>query len=231
MDEWFTELTRAVEGTPAIAVGAAFVWGVLSVVLSPCHLASIPLVVAFTSGKGVVSNRRAFLIATLFAAGILVTIGAVGAITAAAGRMLGDIGTWTNYVVAAVLIVVGLCLLDVIPVPRTAGLLGGTERRGPLGAFVLGLLFGAALGPCTFAFMAPILGVVFQVATASVAYSVVLLLSFGIGHCAVIVVAGTSANLVQRYLDWNERSAGTVIARRICGVLVLLGALYLIYKT
>ncbi len=100
---------------------------------------------------------------------------------------------------------------------------------GLLAAFVLGLIFGVALGPCTFAFMAPILGVVFKVAATNWAYAVVLLLLYGIGHCAVIVAAGTSANTVQRILDWNERSRGGIWLRRACGVLVLLGGVYLIY--
>jgi len=47
IQELFDNLTHAVEGAPAIAVAAAFVWGVLSILLSPCHLASIPLIVGF----------------------------------------------------------------------------------------------------------------------------------------------------------------------------------------
>ena len=39
MGELFGVLSRAIEGAPAVALSAAFVWGVLSVVLSPCHLA------------------------------------------------------------------------------------------------------------------------------------------------------------------------------------------------
>lgn len=41
MSEFLDGLGRALEGSPAIALGAAFLWGVLSIVLSPCHLASI----------------------------------------------------------------------------------------------------------------------------------------------------------------------------------------------
>ena len=74
MEQLFTMLTRAVEGTPAVALGAAFVWGILSILLSPCHLASIPLIVGFIDEQGRISTRRAFLISTLFAAGILITI-------------------------------------------------------------------------------------------------------------------------------------------------------------
>ena len=39
-------------------------------------------------------------------------------------------------------------------------------------------------------------------------YGASLLLAYGVGHCAVIVAAGTSTELVQRYLNWNEQSKG-----------------------
>jgi len=39
-----------------------------------------------------------------------------------------------------------------------------------------------------------------------VVYGALLLLAYGVGHCAVIVAAGTSAELVQTLLNWNEQS-------------------------
>jgi len=229
MEQLFTTLTHAVEGTPAIALGAAFVWGILSILLSPCHLASIPLIVGFIDEQGRISTRRAFLISTLFAVGILITIGAIGAITAAAGRMMGDVGRWGNYFVAAIFFVVGLHLLGVIPVPWSGPGQVGMKRKGVLAAFILGLVFGIAIGPCTFAYMAPMLGVTFKLAATNIGYGILLLAVYGVGHCSVIVVAGTSTELVQRYLDWNEESRGAVILKKACGTLVLLGGIYLIY--
>jgi cytochrome c-type biogenesis protein len=227
--ELFTHLTRAVEATPAIAILASFVWGILSILLSPCHLASIPLIVGFIDQQGRMSTKRAFAISTLFAVGILVTIGVIGAITAAAGRMMGDVGRYGNYLVAVIFFLVGLHLLDVIPMPWSGPGQVGMKRKGLLAALILGLVFGVALGPCTFAYMAPMLGVTFRVASASLLYGIVLLVAYGVGHCSVIVVAGTSTGWVQRYLNWNEKSRGAIIVKRICGVLVILGGLYLIY--
>jgi len=229
MEQLFTTLTRAVAGAPHIALAAAFLWGVLSILLSPCHLTSIPLIVGFIDEQGRISTRRAFLISTVFAVGILVTIGIVGAVTAAAGRMMGDVGRYGNYLVAAIFFLVGLYLLEVVPLPWRGPDLGGFRRRGVLAAFVLGLLFGLALGPCTFAYMAPMLGVTFKLAATGFLYGVLLLTAYGVGHCSVIVLAGTSTELVQRYLNWNERSKGAVIVKRLCGVLVILGGLWLIY--
>ncbi len=230
MGEIFTALGRAVEGTPAIALVAAVAWGILSVVLSPCHLASIPLIVGFVSGQGATTVRRAFALSLVFAAGILATIAAIGVATALAGRMMGDVGRVGNYVVAAVLFVVGLHLIGVIPMPWSAPGGAGVKRKGFLAALLLGLVFGVALGPCTFGFMAPMLAVALRAAATNVVYGALLLLAFGVGHCAVIVLAGTFTGAVQRYLSWTERSRGAAILRKICGVLVMLGAVYLIYS-
>jgi len=229
MPELFETLTHAVEGTPAIAFAAAFVWGILSIVLSPCHLASIPLIVGFIDEQGRISTRRAFHISTLFAVGILITIAAIGAITAAVGQMLGDVGRYGNYFVAVIFFIVGLHLLGVIPMPWSAPGRVAMKRRGAMAAFILGLVFGIALGPCTFAYMAPILGVTFKVASKNLSYGVSLLIVYGRWHCSVIVLAGTCTELGQRYMNWNEKSRATIIIKGICGVLVILGGLYLIY--
>jgi len=229
MEQLFSDLTHSVEGAPLIAICAAFVWGVLSIILSPCHLASIPLIVGFIDEQGRISTKRAFLISTLFAVGILITIGTIGAITAAAGRMAGDVGKYGNYFVALIFFVVGLHLLDVIPMPWSGPGQVGMKRKGMLAAFVIGLVFGIALGPCTFAYMAPMLGVTFKLASTNLFYGVLLLLVYGIGHCSVIVFAGTFTEIVQRYMNWNEKSKGAIILKKICGVLVLLGGIWLIY--
>jgi len=131
--------------------------------------------------------------------------------------------------VAAIFFVVGLHLLDVIPLPFSGPGQVGLKRKGMLAAFILGLVFGVALGPCTFAYMAPMLGVTFKLAATSILYGVLLLAVYGVGHCSVIVFAGTFTEVVQRYLNWNEKSKGASVLKKVCGVLVLLGGVYLIW--
>lgn len=229
MEQLFTNLSHAVEGAPAIALGASFVWGILSIILSPCHLASIPLIVGFISEQGQVTAKRAFWTSTLFAVGILITIAAIGAITAAAGRMMGDVGRYGNYFVAIIFFVVGLHLVGVIPLNFSGAGAVGMKRKGLLAAFILGLVFGIALGPCTFAYMAPMLGVTFKLGGTAPFYAASLLLAYGLGHCGVIVAAGTSTELVERWLKWNEQSKGLAVLKIVCGILVMLGGLWLIY--
>jgi len=229
MEQLFTMLSHAVEGAAGIAMTAAFVWGILSILLSPCHLASIPLIVGFIDQQGQITTRRAFTISLLFSVGILITIGAIGAVTAAAGRMLGDVGRYGNYFVAVIFFIVGLYLLDVIRLPMPDAAQPGMKRKGMLAALILGLVFGIALGPCTFAYMAPMLAITFKLAATNLPYGILLLLLYGVGHCSVIVLAGTFTEVVQHYLNWNEKSKGAVILKKVCGTLVLLGGLYLIY--
>ena len=229
METVFVSLSRAVEGAPLLALCAALVWGVLSILLSPCHLASIPLIVGFISNQGPVTTRRAFGTASLFALGILVTIAVIGMVTAALGRMAGDLGGWVNYAVAAIFFAVGLHLLDILPLPLPGAGMVSTPRRGFFAAFLLGLIFGIALGPCTFAYMAPVLAVAFRAAATAPVYAAGLLLAYGVGHCAVIVGAGTSAKAVQRFLSAERAARAAAILKRACGVLVLAGGLYLLY--
>lgn len=229
MTELFIALTKAIEGSAPVALGASLAWGVLSVVLSPCHLSSIPLIIGFISEQGRLTTRRAFALSLMFGLGILVTIGIVGVVTAAMGRMMGDLGRYGNYAVALVFLVVGLHLIGVIPMPFSGPGQIGMKRRGLLAAFMLGLIFGIALGPCTFAFMAPVLTLSLKLAATNAIYAVALLAAYGIGHCAVIVAAGTSTEAVQGFLNWNEKSKGVSIVKKICGVFVMLGGVYLIY--
>jgi cytochrome c-type biogenesis protein len=225
----FTTLSSAVEGGPAVALSAAFAWGILSILLSPCHLSSIPLIVGFIDEQGRISTKRAFSIALSFSLGLMISIGVIGLITALAGRMMGDVGRYGNYFVAGIFFLVGLHLFDLIPMPWSGPTRIGMKRRGLVAAFILGFIFGVALGPCTFAYMAPILSITFQLSASQMWYGVLLLLAYAVGHCSVIVLAGTFTEVVQRYLNWNEQSKGPVIVKRVCGVLVILGGFYLLY--
>jgi cytochrome c-type biogenesis protein len=77
--------------------------------------------------------------------------------------------------------------------------------------------------------MAPMLAVTFKVSGTNALWGAVLLVAYGVGHCAVIVAAGSSTAWAQRVLDWNEASPTGRWLKRACGALVILGGLYLLY--
>ena len=231
IDSIFNTLSDLLYQNFWLATFSAFVWGLLSIILSPCHLSSIPLIVGFLSSQGNITLKRTFLLSLTFAVGILVTIAIIGGITLYLGRLMGDVGTFGNYFVATVFFVVGLYLLEIIKLPWDGARMSGTRFKGFLAALVLGLIFGIGLGPCTFAFMAPILGVVFDVSTTNMILALNLLAAFAFGHCTVIVLAGTLTKMVQLYLNWTENSKTSKYIKYVCGVLIILGGIYMIRNT
>ena len=232
METLFTTLTEGLYGSFSLALLASFGWGVMSIVLSPCHLSSIPLVIGFLTLRGEKKTSRGLLLSFIFALGIFITIAIIGIITGALGRIMGDVGVYGKWAVAIVFFAVGLYLMDIIRFPDTGFGMRPLGIRSPaVSALMLGLVFGIALGPCTFAFMAPVLGVVFQLSTTNMIIAGALLLSFGLGHCSVIVAAGGLASRVQSYLDWTNRSNIVLWIKRIAGFLVILGGIYTFYSS
>jgi len=229
MEQLFSQFSRGIEAGGMLAVGVSFVWGILSILLSPCHLAGIPLIVGFVNDQGRITAKRALIISTLFSLGLLVTIALIGIITALAGRIMGDLGRYTNYFLAGIFFLVGLYMLGVLPTPWLAPTKAGAVGKGIIAAFVLGLVFGVALGPCTFAFMAPVLAVTFKVASDSTVYAVVLLFAYAVWHCSVIILAGTCTELVQKYMNWTSESKITANIKRVCGILIIIAGLYMVY--
>ncbi|MFC1877309.1 cytochrome c biogenesis CcdA family protein [Thermodesulfobacteriota bacterium] len=201
------------------AVGA-FTWGMVSVLFSPCHLASIPLIVAYVGGQESALNpRRAGWYAGAFTIGLFITIAAVGIVCALLGRMLGDVGIWWQVLVGAVLVWVALGMLGVQACSMSGSLLYRLKLRGIHGAFGLGLAYGILSGSCTFGFIAPILAIV-SVQQKIVTGSLMMIL-FALGHCLPIAVAGSSTAMVRKLTEnsawqgaglWFRRGAGIVIA-------------------
>ena len=230
IEQLFTWLSHLTEQGSGVALIAAFAWGVGGIILSPCHLASVPLVVAYINRGSALSTKRALGVSTLFSLGIFVSIVVIGLITALFGRMLGDIGPWGKWLVAAVFLLFGLVLLEVITLPWSGPNMASSKRSGWVGALALGLIFGAAVGPCTFAYMAPILAVVFDKAHTGFLYATMLILLYSIGHCSVIVLAGTLGARLQTFLNWDQKSHLTGRIRKACGIILILVGLYLLWK-
>jgi len=229
LEHVLTSLSDGLSHSFGWALLAAFAWGVASIVFSPCHLASVPLIVGFISTQGDASTGRAFRLSLVFSLGVLVSIALIGLITASLGRLVGDLGAIGNVAVAVVFFVFGLYLMDLLPLHWTS-FPATTRRRGMPAALGLGLVFGVGLGPCSFAFLAPLLIVVFGQAQVDYGLAVALLGAFALGHCGVIVLAGTAAQKVQTVVSWGGRSGVTRWVRRACGALVVLAGVYLLAK-
>ncbi len=225
-------LSHALYGSLPLALGASFTWGLMSMVLSPCHLVSVPLVMGYLQQDRTDGRSRATRLALLFALGMIVSVAVIGLVTSLMGRIAGDIGPVGNTVLAVVLIYVGVSISGLVDVPLPGTGRGRTlSRKGPAGALLIGLVLGAALGPCTFAFMAPVLALMFSMGGQRLAEAVLLGAFFAVGHGIVVVFAGAYSDRVQRLVAWSGRSRAARWFRGVCGLLVVLGGLYLIHRS
>jgi len=228
LDTFFLTINEWMTGTPAVAAAGSFLWGLISVLFSPCHLASIPLIVAYVAGqKMTLAPRQAAFYAILFTFGLFLSIAALGVLCALLGRMLGDVGPYWQIAVGLVLLWVALGMFGVEACSVSGGYLQRFQWRGRGGAFLLGLAYGVLSGSCTFGFIAPILAVI--TLQKQILQGVLLILLFAVGHCLPIVIAGSSTAIVRRLLEshaWQQ--AGTWFRRGAGVVICILGAYFIV---
>lgn len=199
----------------------------VSVLFSPCHLASIPLIVAYVGGQETMLHpRQAGLYSIAFTAGLFITIALVGIVCAILGRMLGDVGNYWQILVGLVLLWVSLGMMGVEACSASGSLLYRLRLRGLLGAFVLGLGYGILSGSCTFGFIAPILAII--TIQGQMATGVLYIILFAIGHCLPIVVAGSSTALVRRVIENQAWQGAGLWFRKGAGILIGLLGIYFI---
>lgn len=214
-------------GSFSFAVLGCFLWGLVSILFSPCHLASIPLMVGYVAGQNtLITGRHAAGYAALFSTGLFVSIALVGVLCFMLGRMLGDISPLWGIPIGALFIWLGLSLAGVKACTLPSGNLGRIKLRGYPGALVLGLAYGILSGACTFGFIAPILAII--TVQKEVAKGLFLIIVFALGHCLPIVVAGSSAAIAQRLLAAKGMQAATIWGRRFAGGLVAVIGIYFI---
>ena len=218
-ESFFLTVNEWITGGPLLAAVGCFLWGVISILFSPCHLASIPLIVGYVGGQeAMLTARKAGIYSALFSAGLFVSIALVGIICALLGRMLGDIGNYWQILIGLVLIWIALGMIGFEKCSVSGSLLYKLNFRGIAGAFGLGLAYGILSGSCTFGFIAPILAII--TVQTQIATGILFIILFAIGHCLPIVVAGSSTAAVRRVIEnsvwqgagnWFRRGAGIII--------------------
>ena len=215
-------------GGTAIAAVGCFTWGMISVLFSPCHLASIPLIVAYVGGQEQALNpKQAGVYSSSFTLGLFISIALIGIVCALLGRMLGDVGNFWQILVGAVLIWVALGMLGVEKCSMSGSLLYRLNLKGLSGAFVLGLAYGILSGSCTFGFIAPILAII--TIQQKIATGIFYILLFAVGHCLPIAVAGSSTAAVRKLMENSTwQGAGTWFRRAAGVVIVLLGVYFIL---
>jgi len=228
-EQVFLTINGWMMGGVVVAAVGCFLWGMVSVAFSPCHIASIPLIVGYVAGQEkALKARDAAAYAGIFSTGLFLSIALVGIVCSLLGRMLGEVGPYWTILVGAILIWVALDMWGVSQCSMSGSLMGRIKVKGMAGAFVLGLAYGILSGSCTFGFIAPILAII--TIQQKILIGIVYIVLFGIGHCIPIAVAGSSTATVRRLLESSSFHEGSQWFRKCAGAAIGLLGLYFVMR-
>lgn len=229
LDTLFITINSWMTGGLLVAAIGCFAWGIVSVLFSPCHMASIPLIIGYVGGqKTILKERDAIPYALVFTCGLFITIAIIGFICVMLGRMMGDVGPYWTLMLGAILLWVAMDMLGISQCRMPGNSLQRIQVKGVSGAFLLGLAYGVLSGSCTFGFIAPILAII--TVQKQIATGLFLLTLFALGHCLPIAVAGSSAATVKRILNNSSFQHSGIWFRKGAGILIGSLGIYFILR-
>lgn len=199
MEGFITDLVANLEAylkaSVAMSFVAAFVGGVLAS-FTPCIYPMIPITAGYVGSRNIGGSKlKGFLLSLVYVTGLAITYAGLGMFAALTGSFFGAIGSnpWVYFVVANIIIVLGLAMLDVFEIPVFAPQTG-VQGGGIAGVFIMGIVSGFVAGPCT----APVLGVLLAYVgqTQDVLFGGSLLFVFAFGMGLLLMVVGTFSGAV-----------------------------------
>jgi cytochrome c biogenesis protein CcdA len=220
-----TSIDTLLQSNPLLVFAAVFLGG-LTTAANPCVLVTIPLVMGYVGGFATESKMKAFGYSLAFTIGLATTFTALGLIASLVGGMFGDIGDYWKYIAAGVAVVMGLYLLGAIPLKFPEAKMFQPKKKGVVGSFLLGMLFGVVSSPCA----TPVLAVVLALVSAQgkVLYGTSLLFTYALGHCALLLLAGTFTGIGIKLIESKGLASFARIAKPVSGAILLLVAVYIV---
>lgn len=208
-----------------IAIFIALFAGIIAS-FTPCGVSSIPLIIGYVGGYKGEDKRKPLMYSLIFSLGLAITFTILGVLSATVGRIFIGLGNWLYIILGIIMLIVGLQMFDIIKI-------GGNsckvpkKNKGLFGAFILGILGGVFATPCSTPVLIAILAFVAQ--KGNILLGGLLLLIYSIGHCALIMIAGTSVGFAQSISNSNKTNKISKILKYSLAVIVMLFGFYMIY--
>ena len=212
---------------PLVAFGAVFLAGVVSSA-SPCVLSTIPLVVGLVGGYSDGDRGKAFRYSLVFVLGLSLTFTIFGAAAGLLGTMFGTLGGKWHLIAGVVALVMGGQLMGLyeirLPVKRDFK----PKQGGIIGAFILGLFFGIVSSPCA----TPVLVILLTLVASKgqVLYGITLLFCYAIGHCLLMLFAGTFTGFVEAFVKARGVVNFSLWAKRVSGAIVIIVGVWFVWQ-
>ncbi|HIK17335.1 MAG TPA: sulfite exporter TauE/SafE family protein [Leptolyngbyaceae cyanobacterium M33_DOE_097] len=176
--------------------------------LTPCMLSMLPITIGYIGGYEAKSRMQAAFQSSWFALGLATTLAAMGIGAALLGKIYGQIGFGLPIVVSVIAILMGLHLLEAIPLPLPAiGSSDWISNEWPAGlrSYLMGLTFGLVASPCSTPVLASLLAWIST--TKDPILGSVLLLAYTLGYVAPLIIAGTFTASIKKLLELRRWSS------------------------
>lgn len=220
-------IEQIVAAWPLLAFGAVFLAGVVSSA-SPCVLVTIPLVVGFVGGYSEGDRWKAFRYSLAFVVGLSLTFTAFGAAAGLLGTLFGTLGGRWHVIAGVVAIVMGCQLMGFYELHLPFSRDFKPKQGGVIGALILGLFFGVVSSPCATPALVVIL--TFVATKGQVLYGIALLFTYAIGHCLLMLVAGTFMGFIEAFGKAQGLASFSVWAKRVSGFVVALAGIWFVWQ-
>lgn len=216
-------------GVWILMFSASFAGGVLASI-SPCSLAMLPLIIGYVGGYSNETPLRTFVQLSCFILGTAIVFSVIGIICAVTGSVFAStLGGYFTLIMASLLLVMGLKLTDIIdfdlPVIIKAMPSNSTNSLF-LYPILLGIAFALAGTPCSTPILAGIMA--FAAMGKNLAAAVLMLFLFALGQGLILIIAGLFTSGIKNLKKFAQFSE---MLMKISGVLLILVAIYLYYKT
>ncbi len=195
MDAMLEAISEIITSSTWIAPLLALLAGVLTS-FTPCALSSVPLIVGYVGGSGKNSTKKAFSLSLTFALGSAITFTALGAFATIAGNLIGASSWWWYALLGVMMMLMALQTWEIYEIIPSSYLVSKSTKTGYVGALIAGILGGVFSSPCSTPVLIALLAVV--AGSGSLAWGILLLLLYSIGHGILAVVCGTSVGFVQK---------------------------------
>ena len=176
--------------------------------LTPCMLSMLPITVGYMGSYELENRWQAVNQSVWFATGLATTLAALGLAASSLGWVYGQIGVGLPILVSAIAILMGLNLLEALPLPPLPSFndTGFLEKNIPRSAksYLLGLTFGLVASPCSTPVLATLLAWVGEKGDPVLGAS--LLLAYTVGYVAPLMLAGIFTASIKRILELRRWS-------------------------
>jgi cytochrome c-type biogenesis protein len=204
----FADTLVAAQLTHLTPVSAAVIFSAgLLTSLTPCMLSMLPITIGYIGGYETKTRLQAAAQSVWFSLGLATTLALLGIVAAGVGKVYGQIGIGLPIIVSVIAILMGLNLLNALPIPLPSW--GGVEwisKDLPEGvrSYLIGLTFGLVASPCSTPVLATLLAWVSE--TQDPLMGGVLLLFYTAGYVAPLILAGTFTAAIKKLLELRRWS-------------------------